>query len=69
MPIPMFPMRALTIGGSYVGSLAETHEMMDLVKAGKIDPIPVSERPLGQGSQALDDLRKGSVMGRVVLKP
>ncbi|MBX3491066.1 MAG: alcohol dehydrogenase catalytic domain-containing protein [Parvibaculum sp.] len=69
MPIPMFPMRALTIGGSYVGSLGETHEMMDLVKAGKIDPIPVSERPLGQGSQALDDLRKGSVMGRVVLKP
>ena len=63
MPIDV-PDRALTIGGSYVGSLGETHEM-DLVKAGKIDPIPVSERPLGQGSQALDDLRKGSVMGRV----
>jgi D-arabinose 1-dehydrogenase-like Zn-dependent alcohol dehydrogenase len=69
MPIPLFPMRAISIGGSYVGSLDETKEMMELVKAGKIDPIPVSERPLGEGSKSLDDLRNGSVMGRVVLKP
>ncbi|NIJ43079.1 D-arabinose 1-dehydrogenase-like Zn-dependent alcohol dehydrogenase [Parvibaculum indicum] len=69
MPIPMFPMRAISIGGSYVGSLSETHEMMDLVKAGKIDPIPVAERPLSEASKSLDDLREGHVMGRVVLKP
>ena len=69
MPIPMFPMRAISIGGSYVGSLEETHEMMDLVKAGKIDPIPVAERPLSEASKSLDDLREGHVMGRVVLKP
>ena len=69
MPIPLFPMRAISIGGSYVGSLDETKEMMELVKAGKIDPIPVSERPLGEGSKSLDDLRNGLVMGRVVLKP
>lgn len=52
-----------------MGSLEETKEMMELVKAGKIDPIPVSERPLGQGSKSLDDLRHGGVMGRVVLRP
>jgi D-arabinose 1-dehydrogenase-like Zn-dependent alcohol dehydrogenase len=69
MPIPLFPMRAISIGGSYVGSLEETKEMMELVKAGKIDPIPVSTRPLGEGSKSLDDLRNGTVMGRVVLKP
>jgi D-arabinose 1-dehydrogenase-like Zn-dependent alcohol dehydrogenase len=69
MPIPMFPMRAISIGGSYVGSLAETLEMMDLVKAGKIDPIPVQERPLSDASKTLDDLRQGHVLGRVVLKP
>tara|TARA_R110002110_G_scaffold62975_5_gene175323 strand:- start:2419 stop:3465 length:1047 start_codon:yes stop_codon:yes gene_type:complete len=69
MPIPLFPMRAISIGGSYVGSLGETHEMMELVKAGKIDPIPVEERPLDAASKSLDDLRKGGVMGRVVLKP
>ena len=27
MPIPMFPMRAISIGGSYVGSLQETIDM------------------------------------------
>jgi len=69
MPIPLFPMRAISIGGSYVGSLEETKEMMELVKAGKIDPIPVEERPLEAASKSLDDLRKGGVMGRVVLKP
>lgn len=69
MPIPLFPMRAISIGGSYVGSLEETKEMMELVKAGKIDPIPVSTRRLGEGSKSLDDLRNGTVMGRVVLKP
>ena len=62
-------MRAISIGGSYVGSLEETKEMMELVKAGKIDPIPVEERPLEAASKSLDDLRKGGVMGRVVLKP
>ncbi len=69
MPIPMFPMRALTIGGSYVGSPADAAEMMELVRAGKVDPIPVEERPLDQASKSLDDLREGSVLGRVVLTP
>jgi len=69
MPIPHFPMRAISIGGTYVGSLSETHEMMKLVKAGKIDAIPFEERPLEAASKSLDDLRHGGVMGRVILKP
>ena len=43
---PCFPLRALTIMGSYVGSIAEAGEMIDLVKAGKVAPIPVELRPL-----------------------
>ena len=69
MPIPMFPMRAITIGGSYVGSPADAAEMMELVRAGKVDPIPVEERALDQASKSLDDLRHGTVLGRVVLAP
>jgi len=69
MPIPMLPMRAISIGGSYVGSLPETLEMMALVKAGKIDPIPVTRRKLAEASATLDDLRKGTIVGRVVLDP
>ena len=61
IPVPMFPLRALTIMGSYVGSPAEAHEMMALVKAGKVAPIPVELRPLEQTSRSLDDLRAGRV--------
>jgi D-arabinose 1-dehydrogenase-like Zn-dependent alcohol dehydrogenase len=69
MPIPMFPFRALTIGGSYVGSLAEAEEMMAMVRAGQIDPIPVREAPLSAANDVLTDLKAGKVVGRVVLVP
>jgi D-arabinose 1-dehydrogenase-like Zn-dependent alcohol dehydrogenase len=69
MPVPMLPLRALTIMGSYVGSLQEAREMLDLVKAGKVAPIPVETRPLDQASRSLDDLRAGRVVGRVVVTP
>jgi D-arabinose 1-dehydrogenase-like Zn-dependent alcohol dehydrogenase len=69
MPLPLFPLRALSIIGSYVGSLPEAQEMMAIVRAGKVDPIPFSERPLAQASQTLSDLRAGKITGRVVLTP
>lgn len=69
MPIPLLPMRAISIGGSFVGSLSETQEMMELVRAGKIDPIPVTRRPLSEAGQTLDDLRQGRILGRVILEP
>jgi D-arabinose 1-dehydrogenase-like Zn-dependent alcohol dehydrogenase len=69
MPLPLFPLRALSIIGSYVGSLPEAQEMMEIVRAGKVDPIPFSERPLAQASQTLSDLRAGKITGRVVLTP
>jgi D-arabinose 1-dehydrogenase-like Zn-dependent alcohol dehydrogenase len=69
MPLPMFPIRALTVGGSYVGSLAEAEEMMGMVRAGQIDPIPVKTRGLNEANSVLDDLRAGKVIGRVVLEP
>jgi D-arabinose 1-dehydrogenase-like Zn-dependent alcohol dehydrogenase len=69
LPVPMFPLRALTIMGSYVGSLAEAREMLSLVQAGKVAPIPVALRPLRETNAALDDLRAGRVVGRVVITP
>ncbi len=69
MPLPMIPLRALTIAGSYVGTLTEAEEMMALVRARQIEPIPVATRPLALASRTLDDLRHGKITGRVVLKP
>jgi len=69
MPLPMFPLRALTVTGSFVGTLADAEEMMALVRARQIEPIPVATRPLVLASRTLDDLRQGKIIGRVVLRP
>jgi D-arabinose 1-dehydrogenase-like Zn-dependent alcohol dehydrogenase len=69
LPVPMFPLRALTVMGSYVGSPAEADEMIALVKAGRIAPIPVETRPLEATGRSLDDLRAGKIVGRVVIAP
>jgi D-arabinose 1-dehydrogenase-like Zn-dependent alcohol dehydrogenase len=69
MPLPMFPFRTISIGGSFVGSLADTQEMMALVRAGKVDPIPYTKRPLRDANKTLNDLRQGKIVGRVVLEP
>jgi D-arabinose 1-dehydrogenase-like Zn-dependent alcohol dehydrogenase len=69
MPLPMFPFRAIAIQGSMVGSLSDTKEMMELVRAGKVDPVPVTKRPLSAANDTLTDLREGRIVGRVVLTP
>jgi D-arabinose 1-dehydrogenase-like Zn-dependent alcohol dehydrogenase len=69
MPLPMFPFRTISIGGSMVGSLDETKEMMELVRAGKVDPIPYTKRPLSEANKSLEDLVAGKITGRVVLTP
>jgi D-arabinose 1-dehydrogenase-like Zn-dependent alcohol dehydrogenase len=65
----MFPFRTISIGGSMVGSLSETQEMMELVRAGPVDPIPYQKRALADANKTLDDLRAGRIVGRVVLTP
>lgn len=69
LPIPMFPLRQLAILGSFVGSLNEACELLDLARGGKLEAIPVEERPLDQANATLDDLRAGRIIGRVVLTP
>jgi alcohol dehydrogenase len=63
----MFPLKAMTIEGTMTGTLAEARELMALARPGPVAPIPISERPLAQAQSALDDIRAGKVMGRVVL--
>lgn len=67
MPLPMFPLRTITIQGSMVGSLDDARGMMELVRAGAVDPVPVTRRPLSAAGATLDDLRAGRIVGRVVL--
>jgi alcohol dehydrogenase, propanol-preferring len=66
-PVAMFPLKAMTIEGTLTGTLEETNELMALARTGKIASPPIRERPLGEVQAALDDLRGGKVVGRVVL--
>ena len=66
---PVLPMRALTLQGSYVGSLPEMKELLDLVRRKGLPAVPVATRPLAEVNEALTALKAGKVVGRVVLTP
>src|SRR5246500_3508641 len=67
--LPPIPMRALTIQGSYVGSVPETAELMALVRRTGLPDVPVATKPLDQVNAVMHDLRAGKIIGRVVLTP
>lgn len=60
--------RALTIQGSHLGTVAELKQVVALARQGKLRPIPIQKRPLSQVSYALDELKAGAVVGRVVVE-
>jgi len=64
----LFPFKMMTIEGSYVGTIDDLRELLALVQAGKVPPIPIETRPAEKASAALSDLKSGGkVRGRVVL--
>lgn len=67
--LPLIPIKAVTIQGSYVGNLRETQELLDLVREKKLPPIPVTRRSLSQADESLRDLQQGKLVGRAVLVP
>ncbi len=67
--LPLIPIKAITIQGSYVGNLRETQELLDLVRTKKIAPIPVTPVPLAKAYDSLLELQKGKLVGRAVLTP
>jgi propanol-preferring alcohol dehydrogenase len=67
LSLPLIVLRALTLRGSYVGNLGELRELIDLVKQGRVKPMPVEAVPMAEVNSALDRLRAGHVSGRLVL--
>ena len=67
--LPLLALQGHSIIGSITGSLSEAKELLDLVKEGKIAPIPIEHRPLTEANLTLGELRDGKVIGRVVLTP
>ncbi|HWK47949.1 MAG TPA: alcohol dehydrogenase [Stellaceae bacterium] len=66
---PMLPIRALTIQGSYIGSLDELRELVALVRDKRPAPIPIACCDLQDAASALARLEAGQVVGRLVLLP
>src|SRR4051812_27206555 len=67
LPATMFVLKAMTVEGTLTGTLQEANELIALARAGKLSLLPIEERPLSAAQTALDDLRAGRVVGRVVL--
>ena len=65
----MVSMKAVTVMGSYVGSLAEMQELMAIAKDGSLPNLPLTSQPLATVTDALADLRAGRIRGRTILKP
>ena len=68
VPLPIMAIRALTVRGSYVGSVKELRELVQLAQDGKLEALPVASVPQRDANDALMRLRDGKVTGRLVLK-
>jgi len=64
----MVSMKAVSVMGSYVGSLQEMQELMAIAKTGVLPDLPLGTQSLDSASQALEDLRAGRIRGRTILK-
>ena len=66
-PLPLFPVRALTVVGSYVGSLKDMAAYVAHVRVYGAPPIPIEERPMHVAGDMLAALSRGEIAGRTVL--
>lgn len=65
----LLSLKAVSVVGSYVGSLQELQELMVIARRGVLAELPVTPRPLAEANAALEELRAGKVRGRTVLRP
>lgn len=68
LPLPLMAMRALTVQGSYVGTVKDLRDLVRLAQAGGLPALPISEVPMRDADAALTRLRDGRVTGRLVLR-
>jgi propanol-preferring alcohol dehydrogenase len=67
IPLPLMPIKALTIQGSYVGNVKELRALIDIAKKGQIPAIPIENQPQRNADAVLHRLKEGKITGRVVL--
>ena len=69
MPQVWPPQKAMTVRGSHVSNFPQLRKLIDMVRDGKVKQIPIECRQLSGINQAVEDLEKGRVIGRIVFQP
>lgn len=67
IPLPVQVLTERKVVGSYVGSLGEMGELMELVAAGKIEPVEVESRHISEANRTLEEMKEGKLAGLVAL--
>jgi len=67
IPLPMQALFEKKLMGSYVGSLGDMQELMELVVSGKIDPVDVETRDVSEANRTLEEMKEGKLLGLVAL--
>lgn len=60
--------KAISITGSYTGSLGELNELVTFAKKVDFFNIPVEMRNLDEAERSIFDLAQGNVKGRIILE-
>lgn len=68
LALPLMAIRALTVQGSYVGTVKDLRALVALAQKGDVAALPVATVPQSQAFEALMRLRDGKVTGRLVLR-
>lgn len=69
LPVPHFPLRNVTVAGSYVASLRDFRELLALVAGGAAGRPQVETHRLDEAEDMLCALRDGRITGRAILTP
>ncbi len=67
--IPDYVYKLLAVRGSHLGTPQDLRELIELRRAGHIEPPPIARRPLAEIDEVFTDLHAGRIPGRVVLVP
>jgi alcohol dehydrogenase, propanol-preferring len=69
LSLPLIPIRAMTVQGSYTGSLKELNELLKLIRNQPLPLVPTQTQRLGEAQNIIADLKAGKVVGRRILTP
>lgn len=69
IPLVTVPLKAITIQGAYTGSYGDMVELLELARKGAVSPIVSKRYALREANDALNDLKRGKIVGRAVISP